>query len=62
MGALLWGVEFGGRQRPTTQQFLPHLGTTGYALWPVVREELGDAITTWADALYDASVVSMRQA
>jgi hypothetical protein len=62
MGALLWGVEFGGKQRPTTQQFLMHKGTTGYALFPVVREELGDAITTWADALYDASVISMRKA
>jgi len=37
VGDLLWGLEFGGRARPRTMQFLPHLGQTGYALWPTVR-------------------------
>lgn len=31
------GAEFGGRGRPTTQQFEPHLGTKGYALFPTIR-------------------------
>jgi len=37
IGNLMWGLEFGGRARPRTRQFQPHLGTTGYALWPTVR-------------------------
>lgn len=61
VGDLLWGVEFGGRQRPTTMQFLPHLGTTGYALWPTIRQELPDIMDRWADALYDAAVSSARK-
>ena len=61
VGDLLWGVEFGGRKRPSTMQFLPHLGTTGYALWPTIRQELPDIMDRWADALYDAAVSSMRR-
>lgn len=32
------GVEFGGRGRSTTQQFQPHLGKTGYFVYPTVRD------------------------
>ena len=51
IGDVIWGAEFGGGARPTTQQFKPHLGQTGYFLWPTVRgdrefieKEYGDAI------------------
>lgn len=32
-----WGAEFGGRRRPTTQQFQPFLGRQGYFLYPTVE-------------------------
>lgn len=32
------GAEFGGRGRPTTQQFQPHLGTRGYFVFPAIRD------------------------
>jgi hypothetical protein len=51
VGDLLWGVEFGGRGRPETMQFLPHLGTTGYALWPTVREHSDETQAAYAAAL-----------
>jgi hypothetical protein len=52
VGNLLWGSEFGGRKRPTTQQFLPHRGQMGYAVWPAVRDhDIGEA---YSDALLDA--------
>lgn len=56
VGDLMWGTEFGGGKRPTTQQFLPHLGTIGYALWPTVRsmEDAGLITGRYADALGDA--------
>jgi hypothetical protein len=37
------GAEFGGRGRPTTQQFQPHLGRTGYFVYPTIRRD-GDRI------------------
>jgi hypothetical protein len=61
-GATWAGAEFGGQGRPTTQQFLPHLGHTGYAIWPVVREQLPDFMDRYADALYDAALASARRA
>jgi hypothetical protein len=61
-GATLYGAEFGGRGRPTTQQFLPHLGQTGYALWPVIREQLPELMDAYADALYDAALATARRA
>lgn len=36
------GAEFGGRGRPTTQQFQPHLGNTGYFLYPTIRRDLAN--------------------
>jgi hypothetical protein len=38
-GSIFFGAEFGGRRRPTTQQFRPHRGTRGYFFYPVVRRE-----------------------
>ena len=60
VGDLLFGVEFGGGAYPQTSQFLPHLGTTGYSLWPTIRQELPNIMDSWADALYDATVDSLR--
>jgi hypothetical protein len=33
------GAEFGGQGRPTTQQFKPHLGRTGYFVYPTIRRD-----------------------
>ena len=60
VGDLLFGAEYGGGARPTTRQFLPHLGTTGYALWPTIRQELPEVIERWEDAVIDATVKSLR--
>lgn len=32
------GAEFGGQGRPTTMQFQPHRGTTGYFVYPAIRD------------------------
>lgn len=37
------GAEFGGQGRPTTQQFRPHLGRTGYFVYPAIRDNAEDA-------------------
>lgn len=34
------GAAFGGQGRPTTQQFRPHKGTTGYFPYPTIRADL----------------------
>lgn len=47
------GAEFGGRGRPTTQQFQPHLGTQGYFLYPTIRDEASDIEDKYTDALND---------
>lgn len=36
------GAEFGGGARPTTRQFRPHLGQTGYFLYPTIRQTIAD--------------------
>lgn len=46
------GAEFGGGRRPTTQQFQPWLGHTGYFLFPTIRRE-SDAINTTYRAALD---------
>jgi hypothetical protein len=38
MGDVFFGAEFGGRRRPTTQQFLRHRGRQGYFFWQAVRD------------------------
>lgn len=54
VGDLTFGLEFGGGARSTTRQFMPHLGTTGYALWPTVRERSEDIGERYSRALLDA--------
>lgn len=54
VGDLLWGTEFGGRRRSKTMQFLPHLGRTGYVLWPTIRGESEDIDRRYSEALRDA--------
>jgi hypothetical protein len=39
-GDVFFGYEFGGGRRPTTQQFPPWLGRTGYWFWPLLRREM----------------------
>jgi len=39
-GDVFFGFEFGGGARPTTQQFPPWLGRTGYWFWPLLRREM----------------------
>jgi hypothetical protein len=39
-GDVFFGYEFGGGARPTTQQFPPWLGKTGYWFWPLIRREM----------------------
>ncbi len=59
LGNLIWGAEFGGQARPRTNQFLPHKGTTGYFLWPTIRDdhdyiqdEYGDALQRALDGMH----------
>lgn len=47
------GAEFGGRGRPTTQQFRPHLGRTGYFVYPSIRDDADEAEATYLDAIDD---------
>jgi hypothetical protein len=49
------GAEFGGRGRPTTQQFQPHKGRTGYFVYPTIRREAGQIEERMLDAL-DAAI------
>lgn len=53
-----FGAEFGGGKRPTTRQFMPHLGRTGYALYPYVRREGARLAEQWAEAVF--AVVDKR--
>lgn len=54
VGDVIWGAEFGGGARPTTQQFRPHLGTRGYFLWPTVRAQSDHIHERYSQALLDA--------
>jgi hypothetical protein len=47
------GAEFGGRGRPTTQQFKPHLGRTGYFVYPTIRRDAERIESEYADKLDD---------
>jgi len=48
-GDIFFGAEFGGQGRPTTRQFKPHSGTTGYGFYPAFRAHM----STMFDAYYD---------
>lgn len=39
-GDIFFGSEFGGGRRPSTRQFPPWVGKTGYWFWPTVRAHL----------------------
>lgn len=54
VGDVIWGAEFGGGARDVTRQFLPHLGRTGYFLWPTVRDRSDDTQDRYSEALLDA--------
>lgn len=45
------GAEFGGQRRPTTQQFRPWLGHTGYAVYPTIRRDNEEITSTWFEAI-----------
>lgn len=48
------GAEFGGRGRPTTQQFAPWTGSdsgAGYFFYPAIRETRDQVTDAYADAL-----------
>ncbi len=45
------GAEFGGQRRPTTQQFRPWLGQTGYAIYPTIRRDNELITETWTAAV-----------
>lgn len=45
------GAEFGGQGRPSTMQFKPHLGRTGYALYPAIRDTREQFIDAYDRAL-----------
>ncbi|HUF98856.1 MAG TPA: hypothetical protein VMM60_12075 [Ilumatobacter sp.] len=47
------GAEFGGRGRPTTQQFQPHRGTQGYFVYPTIRRNMDRIETEYDTAIAD---------
>lgn len=47
------GAEFGGRGRPTTQQFQPHLGRTGYFVYPTIRRDADRIESEFSEKLDD---------
>lgn len=51
VGNLIWGTEFGGGRRPTTRQFLPHLGKVGYAIYPTIVAMNQDIRSAYSEAL-----------
>ena len=51
MGDVFFGAEFGGRRRPSTQQFLRHRGRSGYFFWHAVRENKDFIIREYFDAV-----------
>lgn len=51
---VVMGSEFGGGARKTTRQFRPHLGPTGYFLYPTVRSRHDEIIDRYSEALLRA--------
>lgn len=45
------GAAFGGRGRPTTQQFQPWRGKEGYFLYPDIRDNADRIEETYTDAI-----------
>ena len=51
MGDVFFGAEFGGRRRPTTQQFLRHRGRQGYFFWQAVRDSKSYIVNEYSNAI-----------
>ena len=47
------GAEFGGRGRPTTQQFQPFRGHEGYFIYPAIRDNADHIEATYLKAVDD---------
>ncbi len=58
IGDVIFGAEFGGGKFTSgarvTTQFKPHLGHTGYFLWPTVRDRDARTQQEYSDALLRA--------
>lgn len=50
-GEVFFGAEFGGAQRPTTQQFRPYQGRRGYFFWPTLRKDAQQIGEQWEQAI-----------
>jgi hypothetical protein len=50
-GDVFFGAEFGGRGRPTTQQFPAYRGRVGYFFWPTIRADSQAITRQWETAL-----------
>lgn len=50
-GDVFFGAEFGGGGRPTTRQFPPYRGHTGYWFWPTIRHHLPELRRRYIRAL-----------
>lgn len=53
-GRMALGTEFGGRGRPTTQQFRTHRGTQGYFFWPSIRRNSTKIKEMWDEMVDEA--------
>lgn len=51
VGQLFFGAEFGGGAKPTTQQFRPHRGHTGYFFFNQLRTDQARQLERWEKAL-----------
>lgn len=63
VGDVIWGAEFGGGKRPTTQQFLPWRGNdtgAGYFLWPAVRDDGPFIAREFEKAVADAEASTFK--
>jgi hypothetical protein len=47
------GAEFGGRGRPTTQQFQPWRGHEGYFVFPTIRRDSESITRDWTESITD---------
>jgi hypothetical protein len=52
-GSIIFGAEFGGRGRATTQQFAQHRGQQGFFLWPTIRHNKARDIARYQRAMDD---------
>lgn len=55
-GDVLFGAEFGGGKRRSTQQFRKHKGTEGYWLFPTLRDDQAEMV-----AAYEVAMIRARE-